>query len=452
MKTENHVFPTLFCTALAASVLCGPVRAADCWQERIKPVLTPRMYHTAVWTGTEMIVWGGFDGTVSFNNGARFNPATNSWNPVTATGAPAARNSHTVVWTGTEMIIWGGATHIPGTLLNSGGRYNPATNSWTAVATAGAPSPRRHHTAVWTGTEMIVWGGSDGGAANTGGRYNPATNTWTPTNSLAPAGRKHHTAVWTGSEMIVWGGANAGAAQFNNGGRYNPAGNYWTALTTTGAPAAREYHTAVWTGSELIIWGGLGSDYSGLNAGGRYNPAADNWTDMATTGAPPGSAGNAAVWTGSEMIVWGGSGGNTVLNTGGRYNPMANSWTILTASGAPSARSVPTGVWTGTEMIVWGGTAAYPSTVKFNDTFSYTPDGGVFRITDMVHDNGNLILKFPSRIGRTYTLWRSDTLAGGTWTPSGLPSIPGDGTDKFFSVGAPAAGITKRFYRVQAAP
>jgi hypothetical protein len=34
------------------------------------------------------------------------------------------------------------------------------------------------HTAVWTGSEMIIWGGADGGAAfNTGGRYNPATDT-----------------------------------------------------------------------------------------------------------------------------------------------------------------------------------------------------------------------------------------------------------------------------------
>ena len=35
------------------------------------------------------------------------------------------------------------------------------------------------HTAVWTGSEMIVWGGFDGGYLNDGGRYNPAANSWT---------------------------------------------------------------------------------------------------------------------------------------------------------------------------------------------------------------------------------------------------------------------------------
>ena len=35
----------------------------------------------------------------------------------------------------------------------------------------------------------------------------PCTDdSWTATNTIAPAGRAAHTAVWTGSEMIVWGG------------------------------------------------------------------------------------------------------------------------------------------------------------------------------------------------------------------------------------------------------
>ena len=73
-------------------------------------------------------------------------------------GAPAVRYSHTAVWTGTEMIVWGGYSNA---YLNGGGRYNPATNTWAAggTSTSGAPGGRSTHTAVWTGTEMIVWGG-----------------------------------------------------------------------------------------------------------------------------------------------------------------------------------------------------------------------------------------------------------------------------------------------------
>ena len=103
-----------------------------------------------------------------------------------------------------------------------------------------APTGRYLHTAVWTGSEMIVWGGYDGSSyLNTGGRYNPGTDSWTATSTTsAPAGRYVHTAVWTGSEMIVWGGATT-AAYLNTGGRYNPGTDSWTATSTTSAPAGR---------------------------------------------------------------------------------------------------------------------------------------------------------------------------------------------------------------------
>jgi len=125
------------------------------------------------------------------------------------------------VWTGTEMIIWGGYN---GSYHNTGGKYNPSTDSWTATTTTNAPSVRYHHTAVWTGTEMIVWGGyykdSTDHPLNTGGRYDPTADNWTTTSIVnAPAARSGHTAVWTDSEMIVWGGAG-NTIYLNTGGGY----------------------------------------------------------------------------------------------------------------------------------------------------------------------------------------------------------------------------------------
>ena len=34
--------------------------------------------------------------------------AQDSWTPTSTYGAPVARNRHTAVWTGTRMIVWGG--------------------------------------------------------------------------------------------------------------------------------------------------------------------------------------------------------------------------------------------------------------------------------------------------------------------------------------------------------
>ena len=72
---------------------------------------------------------------------------------------------HTAVWTGSEMIVWGGLTTAAA--LNTGGRYDPATDSWTATSTTNAPEARYYHTAVWTGTGMIVWGGDGATSAAT---------------------------------------------------------------------------------------------------------------------------------------------------------------------------------------------------------------------------------------------------------------------------------------------
>jgi hypothetical protein len=117
------------------------------------------------------------------------------------------------------MIVWGG-----GGKFNSGGRYNPSTDVWVAASTANAPSGRVYHQSVWTGSEMLIWGGEGFGVLNvlnTGGRYNPGTDSWTSTSPTdAPVARRDHTAVWTGGEMIVWGGLDGSSKVLNTGGRY----------------------------------------------------------------------------------------------------------------------------------------------------------------------------------------------------------------------------------------
>jgi N-acetylneuraminic acid mutarotase len=318
-----------------------------------------RFGHTAVWTGTEMIVWGGGSDNTNLNAGGRYNPSTDSWTATSTANAPYARSGHTAVWTGNEMIIWGGRGD------NTGGRYNPATNSWTPTSTINAPTGRSGHTAVWTGSEMIVWGGVDpfGFALNTGGKYNPSTSSWAATTTTnAPTARISHTAIWSGSEMIVWGGWDGLSTYLSTGGRYNAGSDSWTATSTSNVPTGRENHKAVWTSSEMIVWGGDADNGAPpFNTGGRYNPGTNAWTATSTTNAPSARSRHTAVWTLSEMIVWGGSSTSGLTNTGGRYNPGTGSWTAISTANAPAPRVDATAVWTGNQMIVWGGWETYPS-------------------------------------------------------------------------------------------
>jgi hypothetical protein len=233
---------------LFAALGNDPVRKAECLA---RPALTERWLRTA-----------------SPESAAAAPACTEGeWSAMRPASFLHGRSNHSMVWTGSEVIVWGGVGLVNGhsALFNDGARYDPATDTWTATRLTGAPSPRYLQSAVWTGTRMIIWGGNAIdviGGANSGGLYDPAADSWTPTSTAtAPQGREEHTAVWTGTRMIVWGGFAAPdspetAYPLDTGGLYDPVANSWTATSTAGAPAPRIRHTAVWTGNKMIVWGG----------------------------------------------------------------------------------------------------------------------------------------------------------------------------------------------------
>jgi N-acetylneuraminic acid mutarotase len=206
-------------------------------------------------------VWGGTDITEGdgMDDGGIYDPATDTWAALSSVGAPQARFGHSAIWTGSKMIVWGGGTSST-TSLDDGAAYDPATDAWTAIASTGAPEARRDHSGVWTGAEMIVWGGSyisAGDPYDDTFAYDPATDAWSPlTTTGAPSSRFGHAATWTGTAMFVWGGADSSTDTFADGAQLDPSTGVWTALPTDGAPSARRRLTAVWDGSSVLQWGG----------------------------------------------------------------------------------------------------------------------------------------------------------------------------------------------------
>ena len=127
-----------------------------------------------------MIIWGGNTGSYPPDtaSGGAYDPSSDSWEPLPEAGAPSAREQHTAVWTGSLMLVMGGYDANPYAVFNDGGRYSPTANTWTAVTISGTPAARSGHTAVWAGSEMIVWGGTNGSD------YFHDTFSYTPTRAL----------------------------------------------------------------------------------------------------------------------------------------------------------------------------------------------------------------------------------------------------------------------------
>lgn len=438
---------------------------ADAWSP-VSAVNAPSRYggFSVIWTGSAMIVWGGDPANPAvnpappaLNTGALYDPATNSWTTLTTVGAPAGRSEHSAVWTGTEMIVWGGRTGgTGGSLLNSGGRYNPATHAWLPTTLAGAPSGRTGHVAVWTGSRMLVWGGPStiGGVYNPGADswiptpsvsagqvgatavwtgtvaliwgggaashvYDPATNAFTVMNGWVQRDRIGHSAVWTGTEMIGWGGRTTSEVTFT-GARYNPTSDTWTPIGDYSLSLGR--HRAVWTGDEMIVWGGSG--YGVLLAQGfRYDPLLDTWRSTSTTGAPPARMEHVAVWSGQEMLVWGGQGSTSsevpVDSAGGRYNPLSDTWTAMSESSAPTPRLHATGVWTGTELIVWGGVTSSGTNLDTGARYDPRTDSWRPMTMNLSARSGHTALWMGSRMlvwgGRTAG---GTTASGAQWDPA----------------------------------
>ncbi len=303
------------------------------WSPAARSRLWWRFGYSAVAVGGEVILWGGCcgpGGRGSRASGAVYDIARDEWRPVDR-GPLVNRFHHTAVWTGEEMIVWGG--YDGHRLRNDGAAYEPRSGRWRMMAAAPLAA-RRYHTAVWTGSEMIVWGGSKPledereRTLSDGAAYNPKRDTWrriapgrfrsAPARTLGAGLEPDLDAAWTGKGMVLWNGAR--------GAIYRPRGDSWRLLPPP-PPKLRHWKasdTAIWSGEQLIVWGGTTPTDRGdfIADGAAYDPKQGRWEFLPQ--APiAGRDRHVAVWTGEAMLIWGGCcRSDRYHSDGALYRPM----------------------------------------------------------------------------------------------------------------------------------
>jgi hypothetical protein len=311
----------------------------------------------AVWTGTEMLLWGGCNPCFSVGiGGGRYDPVNDRWSTVAAGGGNAIGYNQGAgvtpgtyaLWTGGELLL---SKFYEGSSLGPD-LYAPATDSWRTSSL-----PLVNYAFAWTGTEALGFG------TNTSVRYSPGSN---QTTAITPQpARLDARVVWTGTEALIFGGASGLY-------RYDPQTSTMRGCAAPPAATTATHTYWIWTGSHAIAWSTFGA------SGARYDPVRDSWSPMTIAGAPASRVGPAVVSTGSEMLIWGGKSPYvpTYHRDGMGYLPAADAWVPMLNDSPNTARAVvdPSVVWTGTEMILWGG--QYQTAVG---TIDITQEGARFR-------------------------------------------------------------------------
>jgi len=336
--------------------------ATDSWSPTATTGNPPPREGAQVWTGSELIVWGG-TGTLGPESGYRYNPMLDVWTPTSTVDAPLGRTGPEAIWTGSEMIVFNGYVASFGTVLNDGGRYDPLTDHWTALPPvtnlfSDSSGSQSNKFVLWTGTRMLVWGGtathtSFTSYGRTGSLYDPQANTWTPMAVYPYVLRGVNTAVWTGSEMFLWGGEIHDFQQnytlFGDGARYDVATNTWQMIVGSGA-IPRAFHRAVWAGNRMLVWGGF---LNGVAPPPQsYDPVANTWSPVSAVGAPANDQGvQQSLWTGTWwLLAFNGSPYNGFL-----YDPLDDQWLPMSSVDGPSSTVRTRPVWTNSEMMYWSG-------------------------------------------------------------------------------------------------
>lgn len=329
---------------------------AGTWATVADAPIQGRQGHTAVWTGSEMIVWGGEPGPATVDDartsdgadGAAYDPISDTWRLLPP--APVkGRLLHSAVWTGREMVVWGGRA-LDGSPSADGAAYDPVTNRWQMLAPAPLVSSGSQ-AIVWARDQLIVVDGavvdSNGPVHLSAASYDAVTGVWTAVPGLDLPSANAFSLAWTGNDIVLFVTAfdRPPSGFLLSPGSIQPQPS-WRSISVPPQGALRADGPQIFTGTEVLV------GYSLEGGGDRvaaYDPNLDSWRDAS---APPlGIGGGSNTWTGTLAIFGLGTGG---MDRWTVYDPTRDGW-LRFSTPDEVHRDFATQVWTGDRLLVWGG-------------------------------------------------------------------------------------------------
>jgi hypothetical protein len=349
----SSVTPTSVVVADDGGSTAGPLSSGS-WHDIANGPLSFRTLVASTWTGRELLVWGGVDGTTFFDDGAAYDPATDTWRTLAPAPSGGRSQAHSA-WTGREWLIIGGASEASAGLDSGGLAYDPAADTWRALAVA----PLVPAAVAWSGQELLAV--DEGGATVVG--YTPETDSWRTVAVFPPVER------------------DSGQASIATDGTTATVFRTWTRPLGAGSSAGLEVDTIdiatghvevapavdqapigivrpVSTGDGIVAlatsncapgWSCPAQQPAGPMPA-AYDPVSNEWR---LAGIPPHASSGFPVWTGSLVVV---AGSFTATENGERlpalaWDPTTGAWTDLPA---PPASGFLVAEWAGDQLLTWG--------------------------------------------------------------------------------------------------
>ncbi len=189
--------------------------------------LSERVAPTVIWTGTELVVWGGsaYSDFTEFADGARYNPSTRTWTPIQDIPETLARPN--TGWTGSDLLV----------LADDGNMaWNAASDSWRTIASPPAPIYSYH---THTFADGVFY------APDAELRYDVALDAWS-TMAAAPLELGSFWGIPVGSQLVISSKDN-GAAWL-----YDIASDSWRELPHPGPAGTRPGWDSAFTYLSLL--------------------------------------------------------------------------------------------------------------------------------------------------------------------------------------------------------
>ncbi|KAJ1921822.1 hypothetical protein IWQ60_006681 [Tieghemiomyces parasiticus] len=247
------------------------------------------------------------------------------------------RSDFSVAFDGKDALLFGGRRN--GQTFADLVQFNPRHLTFQTIDTSGtAPSPRIHHTAVFIGRAMLVFGGRLADGSYGDDRVYMFTMQHSRWFALQPdgepfPGRQGHACSLYGHAMCVSFGVTphgyAGEVALFDLRTVKQGGARWQLLIPDGGPSppSRAFHSSVIIDHKLYVFGGCNST-GYLNDLWTFDLLARTWTMLSPGGeGPPPRASHSAFVIDGYIVVLGGQLSNKrMAKDTFAYHVASNTW------------------------------------------------------------------------------------------------------------------------------